>query len=127
MPVPNANSGSPADSPPEKRARLEPTNFGQHEPRGSNFTSSPWKNSSSPSQPQLCRSGSFSTRDDSPNHHGRSGPMKNEPRNLIVTPDKDYGSPRDGHGSESLHCEEFDELRRRHDESTFFAGESRNK
>jgi hypothetical protein len=128
---------SSTDSPPEKQARLEPTNFGQHESRNSNFTSSPWKGpSSSPvqqqqqqQQQQLCRSSSFPSRDESPNHLSRAGGMKTEPRNLIVTPDmpakefsnRESPSSIEARRSESIH-DEFDEHRRRHDESTFFAG-----
>ncbi len=39
LPVSNANLQSSNESPPEKRARIEPTNFGHHEQR---FPSPSW-------------------------------------------------------------------------------------
>ena len=120
---------SSADSPPEKRARLDATNF---ESRNPNFGSNSWKGAPSsppvqqPQQQPLGRSGSFSNRDDSPNHLGRPGAVKPEPRNLMASPEKEFGnrespSSIEARRSDSLH-DDFDDHRRRHDEATFFAG-----
>ena len=134
----NRTKAPAADSPPVKRQRIEPSNFGSHEARDS-YPSPAWKSSTTP-PPVQCRSSSLSTHDDVPNQHGRTSNKSNEPRNLIITPDitsKEFSTRRESSSpieirasirdksvcsnSESVQ-DDFESPRFRHDEHSFFAG-----